>query len=86
MDVFGYLPSELDELITGGTIDYYETRAREIVCYWRALAPNKKIAVSLDLVAEIPGKYTAPASRAYLYYTAEQKHWVDPVAVEIGRE
>ena len=33
--------------------------------------------------AEIPGRYTAPASRAYLYYTAEQKHWVKPLEIEI---
>ena len=77
---------QLEELKKNGTFDYYETRPREVVCYWRALAPKRVVDLRLDLVAEIPGKYTAPASRAYLYYTAEQKQWVEPVAVEISRE
>jgi hypothetical protein len=44
------------------------------------------VPLRLDLVAQWPGKYTGPASRAYLYYTAEQKHWADPLAVGIERE
>ena len=54
--------------------------------YWRSLAPKRKVELKLDLVAEIPGRYTGPASRAYLYYTAEQKQWADPLSVEITRE
>jgi hypothetical protein len=76
---------QLEELKTAGTIDYYETRAREVICYWRSLAPKKRVPLRLDLVAEWPGKYTGPASRAYLYYTAERKHWAEPLAVEIER-
>jgi hypothetical protein len=76
---------QLEELKKAGTIDYYETRAREVICYWRSLAPKKRVPLRLDLVAEWPGKYTGPASRAYLYYTAERKHWVEPLAVEIAR-
>jgi len=79
-------PDQLEELKKAGTIDYYETRAREIIFYWRSLAPKKKVTWKLDLVAAVPGKYTGPASRAYLYYTAEQKHWVEPLAVEITRD
>ena len=77
---------QLDDLKKAGTIDYYELRDREVICYWRSLAPNRKVDIKIDLVAEIPGSYTGPASRAYLYYTAEQKQWVDPLTVEIGRE
>ena len=77
---------QLEELKKNGTIDYFETRPREVVCYWRALAPKRSIDLRLDLIAEIPGRYTAPASRAYLYYTAEQKQWAEPVAIEIARE
>jgi len=32
----------------------------------------------------VPGKYTGPASRAYLYYTDEFKTWVDGVSVDIS--
>jgi hypothetical protein len=76
---------QLDKLKKSGVIDYYETRAREVIFYWRALAPSKKVELKLDLVAEWPGHYTAPASRAYLYYTAEQKQWVEPLSIDISR-
>jgi len=78
-------PDQLEELKTAGTIDYYETRAREVICYWRSLAPKKKVAIKLDLVAAVPGAYTGPASQTYLYYTAEQKQWTEPLGVEIAR-
>jgi uncharacterized protein YfaS (alpha-2-macroglobulin family) len=81
---------QLDELKEAGNYDYYEINARELIFYWRSLSPEAKdaqrIAFDLDLVAEIPGRYTGPASRAYLYYTAEQKQWVDPLKVEIAME
>ncbi len=79
---------QLKELQEAGLFDYYEMDAREVVCYWRSLGPDvrdeQKIAFDLELIAEIPGKYEGPASRTYLYYTAEQKHWVDPLQVEIA--
>jgi hypothetical protein len=43
------------------------------------------VAIKLDLTAAVPGKYTGPASRAYLYYTPENKQWCDPLAIEIAR-
>ncbi|MCE9544641.1 MAG: hypothetical protein K8T25_03865 [Planctomycetia bacterium] len=46
---------QLEELKKHGTIDFYETRAREVICYWRSLAPNRHIEVRLDLVADVPG-------------------------------
>jgi uncharacterized protein YfaS (alpha-2-macroglobulin family) len=79
-------PDQLEELKKAGTLDYYETRAREVICYWRSLGPKRQVDLKLDLVAEIPGRYTAPASRTYLYYTAEQKQWVAPLEIEITRE
>ena len=77
---------QLDELKKTGQFDYYETNAREVVLYWRALAPEQKAVVKLDLIATVPGEYTSPASRAYLYYTPEQKQWADPLVIQIGRE
>ena len=79
-------PDQLEELKDAGTLDYYETRAREVICYWRSLAPKQQVTVKLDLVAAVPGRYTGPASRAYLYYTSEQKQWCDPLEVEITRD
>jgi len=37
----------------------------------------------LSVVAAIPGRYIAPASRVYEYYTDEHKRWVDGVTVDI---
>jgi alpha-2-macroglobulin-like protein len=37
----------------------------------------------LSLVAAIPGTYTGPASRAYLYYTDEFKQWAPGMKVTI---
>jgi hypothetical protein len=77
---------QLDDLKKAGTIDFYEIRPREIICYWRTLDARQKVALRLDLVAEVPGQYTAPASRAYLYYTAERKQWCEPLRIAIKRD
>ena len=74
---------QLKELRDKGLIDFYETRPREVILYWRALAPSVKKDVELDLIAATPGAYEAPASSTYLYYTAEDKTWVAPVKVSI---
>jgi autotransporter-associated beta strand protein len=77
---------QLDDLKKAGTVDFYEIRPREIICYWRTLDARQKVALRLDLVAEVPGQYTAPASRAYLYYTAERKQWCEPLRIAIKRD
>ena len=79
-------PDQLDELKNTRVIDHYETRGRELVCYWRSLAPRKSIELNLDLIAAVPGRYTGPASCVYLYYTSEQKRWNEPLAIEIVRQ
>jgi hypothetical protein len=76
---------QLDQLRKAGTVDYYETRAREVILYWRSLAPSKQVEIGLELVAQWPGHYTGPASRAYLYYTPEQKNWTQPLTVDIAQ-
>ncbi|MEZ6089598.1 MAG: hypothetical protein R3C05_16525 [Pirellulaceae bacterium] len=79
-------PKQLNELRDAGTIDYYELRPREVVCYWRAIQPREVKSFTIDLTAEIPGKYTGPASRAYRYYTAESKSWTKPLEIEITKD
>jgi uncharacterized protein YfaS (alpha-2-macroglobulin family) len=74
---------QLKELVKAGKVDAYEVLGREVVLYWRALNAEERVDVSLSLVAAIPGTYTAPASRAYLYYTDEHKHWVEGVKVKV---
>ena len=62
----------------------FEVRGRELVLYWRDLAPGQKIDLPIDLVARVPGAYRGPASRGYLYYNADHKHWVEPLKVSIA--
>lgn len=76
---------QLDEMRESGVFDFYEIRPREVICYWRTIQPDEKKVIEFDVSAEIPGKYTGPASRAYLYYTAEQKFWAKPLMVEIKK-
>ncbi len=66
---------QLKELVKEGRIAAYEVLGREVVLYWRALKPEERVDVALSLIAAVPGSYTAPASRAYLYYTDEHKRW-----------
>jgi uncharacterized protein YfaS (alpha-2-macroglobulin family) len=74
---------QLKELVKAKKIDAYEVLGREVVLYWRSLDKEARVELSLSLIAAIPGEYTGPASRAYLYYTDEHKQWVDGMKVTI---
>ena len=74
---------QLKELVKAGRIAAYEVLGREVVLYWRSLKPEQRVELPISLIAAIPGRYTGPASRAYLYYTDELKHWVEGLAVEV---
>jgi hypothetical protein len=80
-----YQTWQLKELRDKGLIDFYETRPREVILYWRALAPRAQKDVDLDLLAAVPGHYTAPATSAYLYYTNEDKSWAAPPSITVER-
>ncbi len=66
---------QLKELVGADRISAYEVIDKEVILYWRALKAKEKVRLPLQLTAAIPGTYTAPASRAYLYYTDEHKQW-----------
>ncbi len=76
---------KLDELRAAGEFDYYELRGREVILYWRTIQPQFERSIAIDVTATVPGKYTGPASRTYLYYTAEEKYWTEPLVIEIRR-
>ncbi len=81
------VPTDMKQLTVlreNKSIAYFEIRGRELVLYWRELAPNQKIELTVDLVCDVPGTYRGPASRGYLYYDADHKHWVEPLAVKIS--
>lgn len=74
---------QLKELVEEGRIAAYEVIGREVVLYWRSLKPGEKVELAISFVAAVPGTYVAPASRAYLYYTDQYKHWMAPIGVKI---
>lgn len=76
---------QLKKLREDKLIAFYETRAREVILYFRDMQPNEEKKIPLDLVAQIPGTYEAPASSAYLYYTDDLKTWLDPLKVEVTK-
>ncbi len=78
-----YQTWQLKELRDKQLIDFYETRAREVILYFRAMKPGESREIPLDLVATVPGHYTGPASSAYLYYTDEHKSWVAPIDITV---
>lgn len=77
---------QLKELKDKGVIDFYETGAREVVVYLRAMAPGARKTIDLDLMATLPGSYVAPATSAYLYYTDEDKTWAAPTTVTVTQK
>jgi hypothetical protein len=74
---------QLKELVKSGRIDAYEVIGREVVLYWRYIKGKAKFELPLSLIAAVPGSYTGPASRAYLYYTDEYKSWAPGLNVSI---
>ncbi|MDP3505979.1 MAG: MG2 domain-containing protein [Myxococcales bacterium] len=75
---------QLKELVKAQTIDAYEVMGRDVVLYWRGMTPKQQVRVPVSLLAAVPGKYTGPASRAYLYYGDEHKAWVAGLSADIA--
>lgn len=72
---FSVQPWQLKEMQEKKVFDYYEISGNTIAIYYRGMAPSSVKEINLDLKAEMPGEYDAPASSAYLYYTNEYKTW-----------
>jgi hypothetical protein len=87
------LPENLEQLKTyarlrnngteAGKIAFFEVKGRELVLYWRQMGPKEKIELPIDLICRVPGEYRGPASRAYVYYNADVKHWINPVVMAV---
>jgi hypothetical protein len=74
---------QIKELIAIGKIASFEVIGRDVVLYWREMKPEQVVDLSIRCTAAIPGTYTGPASRTYLYYTDEHKQWADGLTVTI---
>lgn len=77
-------PWQLKELQEKKVFDYYELFDGYIVFHYEQMKPNETRIVNLDLKADIPGQYEAPASSAFLYYTNEHKVWSMPETMVIN--
>ncbi|MEQ8818992.1 MAG: MG2 domain-containing protein [Sumerlaeia bacterium] len=73
----------LQELRDEGRFAAYELRGRDVVLYWRDMAPNASVEIPISATATTPGTTTGPASRTYLYYTPEAKIWREGIVVTI---
>jgi TonB-dependent SusC/RagA subfamily outer membrane receptor len=78
-------PWQLKELQEKHIFDYYEIRNNYVIFYYKSLNANAQHEINLDLKAEIPGNYQAPASTAYLYYTSEFKDWEGGEKIKIDK-
>lgn len=76
-------PWQLKEMVERKQIDFYEIVGQNLYLYYRQMAPSEVKNLAFDLKAEVPGQYMAQASRAYLYYTNEHKHWAAMPKIEI---
>jgi outer membrane protein OmpA-like peptidoglycan-associated protein len=74
---------QLKELRERGHIAFYETRPREVILYFRQLEPGAVKRIPLELKATVPGRYTGPASSAYLYYGDDFKTWAAPLEIKV---
>ncbi|WP_294822266.1 TonB-dependent receptor plug domain-containing protein [uncultured Flavobacterium sp.] len=76
-------PWQLRELVEKGVVDHYEIFGSELVLYFRQMGPEETRKITIDLKAQVPGRYQGIASSAYLYYNNEHKNWNDGLEVEI---
>jgi hypothetical protein len=78
-------PWQLKELQEKKIVDFYEVNGSNVVFYYRQMKPGEERTINLDCKAEIAGTYTPAASRAYLYYTNEDKVWTGLKRVVVER-
>lgn len=76
-------PWQLKEMVERKQVDFYEIVGQNLYLYYRQMAPSEEKNLAFDLKAEVPGLYMAQASRAYLYYTDEHKHWAAMPKIEV---
>jgi uncharacterized protein YfaS (alpha-2-macroglobulin family) len=79
-------PWQLKEMQEQQLFDYYEIKDGYVVFYFRQMEAQQQKTIHLDLKADLPGEYEAPASSAYLYYANDAVVWSKPERVVIGVE
>ncbi len=77
-------PWQLKELRDKKICDYFELFDGYVVLHYESMQAKEKRTINLDLKADIPGEYEAPATAAFLYYTNEYKDWDKPSRITIS--
>jgi|GEM_PF-3561892 len=70
------LAKDLDPLMEGGTIDYYEIDGAYLNLYFKRLAAGERRNIPLDLTVMLGGSCQPPSSVAYPYYEPERRWWL----------
>ena len=78
-------PWQLKEMQEKDVFDYYEIIENYLVIYFSSL-PAGKQTLHFDLKADFAGRFQAPASVAYLYYSKEDKDWERGEVIEVAVE
>jgi uncharacterized protein YfaS (alpha-2-macroglobulin family) len=78
-------PWQVKQMQERGLMDFYEIKDSYVVFYFRGMAAGEVKELNLDLKADVPGAYEAPASAAWLYYSNDAVVWSKPERVEIGK-
>jgi hypothetical protein len=73
----------LDAMKGAGDFDLWERNGRDLIFYWRQMAPRQVRKLVLDLEARIPGVTTGSASRTWLYYTPAARRFTAPLSCTI---
>ncbi|MCP4441152.1 MAG: hypothetical protein GY810_19685 [Aureispira sp.] len=76
-------PWQLKELEEKGVFNYYEVFDGYVVLHYDGVRAKQAKTVNLDLKADIPGQFEAPASSAFLYYHNEERVWSKPETITI---
>ncbi|MCF8312151.1 MAG: carboxypeptidase regulatory-like domain-containing protein [Saprospiraceae bacterium] len=77
-------PWQLKEMSDRKLFDFYEIKDSYVVFYFRGMGAGEVKNLNLDLKADVPGEYEAPASAAWLYYSNDAVVWSKPERVVIG--
>jgi len=77
-------PWQVKQMQERGLFDFYEIKDSYVIFYFRDMEAGEVKNLHLDLKADVPGEYEAPASAAWLYYSNDAVTWSKPERVKVG--
>jgi hypothetical protein len=74
-------PWQVKQMQERNLCDFFEIKDSYVVFYFRGMEAGEVKELHLDLKADVPGEYEAPASAAWLYYSNDAVVWSKPERV-----